>query len=218
MKKKNELDTAEAPLYFPPHHHGTLREQSASKTTATCKRSQEKCSCDLADPLPPISVLKYQGSPVTTASALHAERARHNSDHRKHADPWTSKSIKVTGWEISRPLSEGSAYFLVAPCLCGDSRTGSGGGGTGPSHDPCRHSPASDIDFPSCLRVKHLLERSQTINTWKCIVGTMGPTKCQSSEAQRNTKDVTKMKGSGSIYAIYILFMPTPCVFLLCTY
>lgn len=106
----------------------------------------------------------------------------------------------------------------MAPCLCADSRTGSGGGDTGPSHDPCRHSPVSDIDFPSCLRVKHLLEKSQTINTWECIVGTMGPTKCQSSEAQRNTKDVTKMKGSGSIYAIYILFMPTPCVFLLCTY
>lgn len=147
----------------------------------------------------PISVLKYQGSPVTTASALHAGRARHNSDHRKHADPWTSKSTKVTGWEISRPLSDWSAYFLVAPCLCGGSPTGSGGGGTGPSRDPCRHSPVSDIDFPSCLRVKHLLERSQTINTWKCIVGTVGPTKCQSSEAQRNTKDVTKMKGSGSI-------------------
>lgn len=66
-----------------------------------------------------------------------------------------------------RLVCDFSSYFLVAPCLCVDSQTGSDGGGTGPSRDPCHHSQVSDTDSPSCLHAKHLLAESHTkLNTY----------------------------------------------------
>lgn len=41
-------------------------------------------------------------SPVMTASRQHIQQARHSSVYRKHADSWTSKNIKATGW-INKP-------------------------------------------------------------------------------------------------------------------
>lgn len=80
---------------------------------APCKRSHKKCSCDPSDPsqpLPPYTYsLKYQDSLVTTASTLH--RARHNSDHRKHADRWTSKNMKATGW-VNKPNQCSTGVWL----------------------------------------------------------------------------------------------------------
>lgn len=45
--------------HFPPHHHGTLGRQSASKSMAPCKMSQEKRSCNPSDPSL-YNPLKYQ--------------------------------------------------------------------------------------------------------------------------------------------------------------
>lgn len=94
------------------HHPGLISHlittsrlgwQSASKTIAPCKRSQERFSCNLSDtslhPTPPRCVII---SPTTTASTQHTERARRSSDHGKHADSRTSKNMKATGW-VNKP-------------------------------------------------------------------------------------------------------------------
>lgn len=64
---KKEHDATEAQPHFPPHHHSTLGSRSSSKTIGTCKRSQQKCSCDPAEHIH--TAREYQGSPDTTSES-----------------------------------------------------------------------------------------------------------------------------------------------------
>lgn len=99
--------------------------------------------------------------------------SRHSWEHSTQlAQHWSRKTCTSlnnmintghTGWIDWR-----GTYFLVAPCLCAGTPRGSDGGGTGQSHDPCHHSPAWDIGFPSCPHVKHLLIESRVEVTKSC--------------------------------------------------
>lgn len=134
--------------HFILHHHGTLSRQSANKTLAACKRSQEKYRC------------RPSRSNSSKDTQTHTQRVRLSSDHRETCG--VTRSAKATGWVL---VWDQMAYFLVALCLCADSPTGFDGGGTSQSRDPCRHSLVSDSDSLSCPRGKLLCERRLDVNT-----------------------------------------------------
>lgn len=139
--------------YFPAHHHGSLDRQSIRKQNH--------------GPMQKVTI-EMQLRPLWPRHDWHNSMYS-ASTQNKPAQQWsqeTCRSMNVnmrnTGWvkECNPPIEWWVTYFLAALCLCVDSQIGSDGGGTGPSHDLCRHSLASDSDSLFCLHVKHLLEES----------------------------------------------------------
>lgn len=104
-----------------------------------------------------------RGTPARRWNLREVQSRQQSPQHAQRATPQRAQETcrPKERWGGGRIPANG-AYFQEAPGLCADSRTGSGGGGRGRSRDPCRRSPASDTDSPSCRHAKHLSERNHT--------------------------------------------------------
>lgn len=169
------ITKASFPTLSPRHTRQAIREQNHGP--------MQKVTIEVQlQPVWPLTVLFTEiSNAVQPRQQVHsAQDEPDSSDHGKHADSWTSKNMKATGWVNNVwPVCDWIAYFLVAPCLCADNRTGSDGGGTSPSHDLCHRSLVSDTGFPSYLHEKHLWTEShiKVITHWVQLAGRCGASK-----------------------------------------